>query len=432
MNLFSEGHEKFQPLSFRLKPDDLDGFYGQEHIMGKNKVLRELIEKDKIKSLILFGPPGTGKSLIAHIIARKTSSLNYQINAVLSNVTELRQLIKKARLEREAHNKWTIIFIDEIHRFNKAQQDALLPPVETGEIILIGATTQNPFFYIIPALQSRSHIFEFKPLEKNALESIFKYALEDRKKGLGEMGLAIKENVKAKLIEKAGGDARKLLNMLEMCALLAGGKKQITDKIVTEVLSQEYHLYDKKGDYHYDIISAFIKSLRGSDPDAAVYWLARMIAGGEDPRFIARRLVIFASEDVGNAYPMGLVVAQACFDAVTHIGMPESRIILAHTTTFLATAPKSNASYMAIDKALDDVNKGVILEVPKHLKDSHYASAGKLGHGDDYQYPHDFKGHWVDQDYVPMKKKYYKPTDIGYEKKIIEFMKNIEKMKKKN
>lgn len=433
MNLFYSNETQYenQPLAFRLKPDSLDHFYGQEHILGKGKVLRELIEKDRIKSLILFGPPGTGKSLVAHIIAQRTKSKFYQINAVISNVSELRDLIKQAQFQLTQNNIRTIIFIDEIHRFNKAQQDALLPSVESGEIILIGATTQNPFFYIIPALQSRSHIFEFKPLNEQALNSIFEYALKEEKKGLGKLKLKIKKRVRDKIIEKAGGDARKLLNILEMCVLLAQQDDtqliEITEKIVDEVLSQEYFLYDKKGDYHYDIISAFIKSLRGSDPDSAIYWLARMIAGGEDPRFIARRLVIFASEDIGNAYPLALAVAQACFDAVQHIGMPESQIILAHTTTFLATAPKSNASYLAINKALKDVNNGLILEVPQHLKDSHYKSAEKIGHGKGYKYPHDFEGHWVEQEYMPVKKKYYIPADIGYEKKIKELMKQRQK-----
>ncbi len=424
MNLFqSDEYKRNQPLAFRLKPDTLSHFYGQEHILSKGKVLRELIEKDKIKSLILFGPPGTGKSLIAHIIAKKTKSKFYQLNAVISNVAELRELIKQARYQLVQNNTRTIIFIDEIHRFNKAQQDALLPSVESGEIILIGATTQNPFFYIIPALQSRSHIFEFKPLDNNALNSIFEYALKNKEKGLGSLNIKIASEIKERIVEKSGGDARKLLNILEMCVIIAQNNNkskriEITEKIVNEVLSQEYFLYDKRGDYHYDIISAFIKSLRGSDPDAAIYWLARMIAGGEDPRFIARRLVIFASEDIGNAYPLALVVAQACFEAVQHIGMPESQIILAQVTTFLATSPKSNASYLAINKALDDVNKGVILEVPQHLKDAHYKGAEKLEHGKDYKYPHNFEGHWVEQEYIPVKKKYYEPTDIGYEKKI--------------
>ncbi len=422
MNLFNENKEN-QPLSYRLTPDTLDNFYGQEHILGKGKVLRNLIEQDKIKSLILFGPPGTGKSLIANIIAKRTSSDFFQINAVISNVAELRNLIKKAKEKLDTSGNKTIIFIDEIHRFNKAQQDALLPSVESGEIILIGATTQNPFFYIVPALQSRSHIFEFKPLSKKALYSILEYALTDKENGVGNMGIELEQQAKDKLVEKSGGDARKLLNLLEMSIIISENRKMITKSDVEDVISQEYALYDKDGDYHYDIISAFIKSLRGSDPDAAVYWLARMIAGGEDPRFIARRLVIFSSEDIGNAYPLALTVAQSCFDAVNHIGMPESRIILAQTTTFLATAPKSNSSYLAIEKALNDVNNGLLMEVPQHLKDSHYKSSKKLKHGENYKYPHNYEGHWVEQSYMPIDKKYYEPTDIGYEKKIKERMK---------
>jgi len=419
---------KNEPLAFRLKPDSLENFYGQEHLLAKGKILRKLIEQDQIKSLILFGPPGTGKSLLAHIIAKKTNSIFRQINAVISNVTELREIIKEAQHNLKFNNKKTIIFIDEIHRFNKAQQDALLPSVESGEIILIGATTQNPFFYIIPALQSRSHIFEFKPLDKKALNSILDYALSDKIKGVGNLNIKISEKAREKLIEKSAGDARKLLNLLEMSILIAQNEKiEITEEIIEEVLKSEYFLYDKKGDYHYDIISAFIKSLRGSDPDAAVYYLARMIDGGEDPRFIARRMVIFASEDIGNAYPLALPIAQACFNAIEHIGMPEGRIILAQTATLLASLPKSNASYLAIEEALADISKGKIEEVPVHLKDSHYKGAEKLKHGVDYKYPHQFEKHWVEQIYKVSNKKYYKPTDMGFEKKLKEFLESLKK-----
>ena len=419
---------KNEPLAFRLKSDSLENFYGQEHLLAKGKILRKLIEQDQIKSLILFGPPGTGKSLLAHIIAKKTNSIFRQINAVISNVTELREIIKEAQHNLKFNNKKTIIFIDEIHRFNKAQQDALLPSVESGEIILIGATTQNPFFYIIPALQSRSHIFEFKPLDKKALNSILDYALSDKIKGVGNLNIKISEKAREKLIEKSAGDARKLLNLLEMSILIAQNEKiEITEEIIEEVLKSEYFLYDKKGDYHYDIISAFIKSLRGSDPDAAVYYLARMIDGGEDPRFIARRMVIFASEDIGNAYPLALPIAQACFNAIEHIGMPEGRIILAQTATLLASLPKSNASYLAIEEALADISKGKIEEVPVHLKDSHYKGAEKLKHGVDYKYPHQFEKHWVEQIYKVSNKKYYKPTDMGFEKKLKEFLESLKK-----
>ncbi len=423
-----------QPLAFRLKPDSLDNFYGQEHLLGKGKVLRKLIEEDKIRSLILYGPSGTGKSLIAHIIARKTNANFFQINAVLSNVNEIRDIIKRAQFELNFNQKRSILFIDEIHRFNKAQQDALLPSVESGEMILIGATTYNPFFYIIPALRSRSLIFEFKPLDKKALENILFYALTNKEKGLGKYNIEITEEAREILIDSAGGDARKLLNNLE-CAFLLIKKEEkekyiITREIIEEVLQQKYAIYDRDGDYHYDIISAFIKSIRGSDPDAAIYYLARMLAGGEDPLFIARRLVILASEDIGNAEPMALVVAQSCFDAVNHIGMPEAEIILAHVTTYLASLPKSNSSYKAIKEARKDIEDGLILPVPAHLKDASYSGAHSIGHGKGYKYPHDYKYHFVNQVYAPLNKKYYKPGELGYEKKLKAFLEFLEKLKK--
>ena len=433
MELFNNINKKNQPLAYRLRPDTLENFYGQEHILGEGKVLTELIEKDKIQSLILYGPPGTGKSLLAHIIAKRTESRFVPVNAVISNVRELRDQIKIAQNHLKQQQQKTIIFIDEIHRFNKAQQDALLPSVENGEIVLIGATTQNPFFYIVPPLQSRSHIFEFKPLSEDALVSIMDYALTNEEDGLGNFKIKFEKNVKQAFIKKSAGDGRKVLNLIELAYILASKKKtdeiQITKKIAEQVFQQDFHIYDRDQDYHYDIISAFIKSVRGSDPDAAVYYLARMLEAGEDILFIARRLVILASEDIGNADPLGLILAESCYNAVHQIGLPEARIILSQTTTYLATAPKSNASYLAIEKAIGDIKNGEVMEVPTHLKDTHYKSAEKLGHGKGYKYPHDFPFHYVKQEYLQKEKEYYKPADIGHEKKIKQRMEYLKKIK---
>ncbi len=432
MELFNKDTTN-QPLAYKLRPATLENFYGQEHLTGKGKILRELIEQDKIKSLILYGPPGTGKSLIAYIITKMTNARFASINAVLSNVTELRDLIKQAQHYLKQNKERTILFIDEIHRFNKAQQDALLPSVENGDITLIGITTQNPFFSIVPALQSRSHIFEFKSLDKDALNQILNYALTEKKDGLGNYNIEFEKNIREQFIKKAAGDGRKLLNFLEMAFILiskntAKGKMLITEKIAQQVFQQQFTRYDKDGDFHFDIISAFIKSVRGSNPDAAIYYLARMLEGGEDILFIARRLIILASEDIGNADPLALILAESCFSAIHQIGMPEARIILAQTTTYLAAALKSNASYLAIDKAIGDIKNGEILEIPNHLKDSSYKSAKKLGHGKGYKYPHDFPFHFVKQEYIKKIKKYYAPTELGYEKKIkkrMEFLKTL-------
>ncbi len=419
MNLFNS--IEHQPLAFRLRPESLDEFYGQEHLLGEKGILRTLIETDKIKSLIIFGPPGCGKSLIAHIIAHKTGSHFESVNAVTSNVQELRTIIKKAEKNLNVGIK-TILFIDEIHRFNKIQQDALLPAVEEGIITLIGVTTQNPFFYIVPALQSRSHIFKFKKLSNDALYKILQNALLNKEKGLGKYNIEIDENIKNILINKSNGDARKLLNLVEMAFLTAYSENNkriiINESILEKIFQSKISKYDKDGDYHYDIISAFIKSIRGSDPDAAVYWLARMLDAGEDIRFIARRLVILASEDIGNADPIALILAQSCFDAVNHIGMPEARIILAHTTTYLASAPKSNSSYLAINKAMEDVKNGKILSVPEHLKNFNPETEGDNSKKDTYKYPHDYDYHYVEQEYIPEKIKYYEPGELGYEQKI--------------
>lgn len=429
-DLFTKKSE--EPLSHRLKPGTLDNFFGQTHILGSGKPLRELITSDKIKSLILYGPPGTGKSLLAHIISQRTHSRFFKVNAVTSHVTELRELIKQARFTVSQSGKRSILFIDEIHRFNKMQQDALLPAIESGEIILIGATTQNPFFYIVPALQSRSFIFEFMPLTHNDLKQLLDYALEDKETGLGKHNLRIAAGLKDRLIRKSAGDGRKLLNLLELCFLLSKNKNadsmEITDEIVTEVIQQKYTVYDKDQDYHYNIISAFIKSVRGSDPSASVYYLARMLEAGEDPLFIARRLVILASEDIGNADPLGLIHAQACFEAVHHIGMPEARIILAQTATYLAAAPKSNSAVKAIDKAMEDIQNGLILDVPEHLKSTGTQGAQELKHGTDYRYPHDHPYHYVKQPYMTEERRYYEPSDMGFEKKIRERMEFLRKL----
>lgn len=409
MSLFTSGQ---QPLAWRMQPEDIEEFVGQSHLLAKGKPLRRLIEEDRLVSLIFYGPPGTGKTCLARIIAKRTSSQFISINAVTAGIKEIRDALEKAKKVR------TILFIDEIHRFNKLQQDALLPAVESGDIILIGASTYNPFFSLVPALSSRSMIFQFYPLKEEEIILILKRALSD-KRGLGGERIDCGEEVLRYIASLSQGDARKALNMLELSFFISDeidGERVITVEKVREAVQNRTIYYDEQE--HYDTISAFIKSMRGSDPDATVYWLAKMIEAGEDPLFIARRIVICASEDVGNADPHALVIAQAALDATERIGMPEARIILSQAALYVAQAPKSNASYLAIEQALEDVRSRPLQPVPSHLKDTHYQGASRLGAGAGYKYPHDYEGHYVKQAYMPSKKVFYKPSDEGYEKVI--------------
>ncbi|MFH1478824.1 MAG: replication-associated recombination protein A [Candidatus Omnitrophota bacterium] len=420
-----------RPLSVRMRPRTLEEFVGQEHILGKDKLLRRAIDADKITSLILYGPPGTGKTTLSHVIANITNSHFHEINAVSSNVQELRDALKASKERERSNNKKTILFIDEIHRFNKAQQDVLMSDVEKGTPVLIGATTHNPFFSLVSPLLSRSIVFELKKLKSDDVVTILKNALSDKERGFGSKKVNIDKKVLDFLGEISDGDARKALNALEIGVLTTSPDKnsviEFTLGVAEESIQKKSILYDKDEDEHYDTISAFIKSMRGSDPDAAIYWLAKMLYGGEDPRFIARRIVICAAEDVGNADPQALILANAAFQVADFVGMPECRIPLAQAACYIACAPKSNASYMAIDKAMKDVEEGRTLEVPDHLKGSSYKGAKKLGRGEGYKYAHSYKDHYVEQEYKPNKKIYYEPTDIGYEKKIKEYLEYIRK-----
>jgi putative ATPase len=389
----------------------LDEYVGQRHILGHGKLLRRAIEADRITSLILYGPPGTGKTALARIIAEKTKAHFEWLNAATIGLDEIRKVIRQAK-DRKANGIHTIVFLDEIHRFNKLQQDALLPDVEEGNIILIAATVENPFFYVNSALLSRSQVFELKPLAEEDILKVLSNSLQDKERGFGNLNLIADEDALKHIAKMSDGDARRALSALEIAVLTTDpdkdGNIKITVQIAVESIQKKVIVYDKKGDQHYDTISAFIKSMRGSDPDAAIYYLAKMLYAGEDPRFIARRIVICASEDVGNADPMALVIATSALRAVEFIGMPEARIPLAQATIYVAKAAKSNACYKAIEAALKDISTEETMEVPDHLKDSHYPGAKKLGHGIGYKYPHDYEG-YVEQDYLPKKKKYYNP-----------------------
>jgi len=420
------------PLAERIRPKTLDEFQGQNHLVGPGKPLRVMIENDTLSSIILWGPPGTGKTTLAKIIAESTNSEFIQLNAVSSGVKDLRNVIEKAK-ENLNYNKRTILFIDEIHRYNKAQQDALLSSVETGEIILIGATTENPSFEIISALRSRLRIFILNELTKNDLQSILNRALI-KDEFLNSLKIKIEDP--DYLIFISGGDARIMLNVLEASVIQEINNDEIiiTQKVIQNVLQKKNIIYDKSGEEHYNLISAFIKSIRGSDPDAAVYWLARMLEGGEDPLFIARRMVILASEDIGNAMPNALVLAEATFSACEKIGMPEARIILSQCATYLASAPKSNASYLAIDNAIHDVNSLPQYPVPFHLRNAPTNLMKEAGYGMGYKYPHNFENHFVEENYLPEEiknKQYYFPTENGMEKTIKERLKSFWKNRKK-
>ncbi len=421
------------PLASRLRPSTLDEVVGQQHIIGKDKLLYRAIKADKISSIIFYGPPGTGKTTLAKVIANTTSAEFKQINATVAGKKDMEDVITAAKNNMGMYGKKTILFVDEIHRFNKGQQDYLLPYVEDGTIILIGATTENPYFEVNGALISRSVIFELKPLSKEDIKTLINRAVYDKDKGMGAFNAHIDEDALEFLADISNGDARNALNAVELGILTtkasADGIIHITLEIAQECIQKRVIKYDKTGDNHYDTVSAFIKSMRGSDPDAAVYYLARMLYAGEDVKFIARRMMICASEDVGNADPQALQVAVSAAQAVERIGMPEARIILAQAVIYIATAPKSNAAIMAIDKAMETVKDQTTAPVPSHLQDAHYKSAGKLGHGIGYKYSHDYPNHYVRQQYLPdtlVGTQFYEPTDMGYEKNIKEHMRRIQ------
>jgi len=412
------------PLATRMRPRTLAEYAGQHHLLGPGKLLRRAIEADRISSLILFGPPGTGKTTLAQVIAGATEAKFERLSGVESNVADIRRVVASAATRRANTGTKTILFIDEIHRFNKAQQDVLLPEVENGIIRLIGATTQNPFFSVNSALLSRSQVFHLDPLSEEDLLAVMRRTLGDAERGLGSLRIALDADAAAHLARLSDGDARNCLNALEIAALTStpdsGGVIHITLASAEESIQRKALVYDGTGDAHYDTISAFIKSMRGSDPDAALYWLAKMLHAGEEIRFIARRIVICASEDIGMADSNALVVAMAAQQAVEFIGLPESNLILAHATVYLATAPKSNRCTVAIGKASREVGEGRSLAVPSHLRDSHYKGSERLGHGKGYQYSHDFEGSYVPQAYLPEGRIYYEPTENGMEKRVKE------------
>lgn len=430
--------EKESPLAARMRPRTLDEVMGQEHIIGRDKLLYRAIQADKISSVIFYGPPGTGKTTLAKVIANTTSAEFTQINATVAGKKDMEEVVAKARDLRGMYGKRTILFIDEIHRFNKSQQDYLLPFVEDGTVILIGATTENPYFEVNGALLSRSIIFELKPIPVEAVKELIRKAVYDSERGMGAYDAVIEEDALEFLAELSGGDARHALNAVELGIMTTGrsqdGKIHITLDVAQECIQKRMIRYDKTGDNHYDTISAFIKSMRGSDPDAAVYYLARMLYAGEEAAFIARRIMICAAEDVGNADPRALSVAVSASQAVERIGMPEAQIILAQAAAYVACAPKSNASCNAIFQAMQTVERTGNLPIPAHLQDAHYKGAAKLGHGTGYKYAHDYPNNYVEQQYLPYElsgQEFYKPSGNGYEVKIREHMKRIKEEAKK-
>lgn len=429
MDLFEymreQNQEKEAPLASRLRPVSLDEVAGQRHIIGKDKLLYRAIMADKLSSIIFYGPPGTGKTTLAKVIANTTSAEFTQINATSAGKKDMELVVQQAKNNQGMYGKKTILFIDEIHRFNKSQQDYLLPFVEDGTVILIGATTENPYFEVNGALLSRSIIFELKPLEKEEIKEILMRAVTDREKGMGSYEALLEEEALEFLADMANGDARAALTAIELGVLTTprgeDGKIHITLEAASECIQKRVVQYDKTGDNHYDVISAFIKSMRGSDPDAAVYYLAKMLYAGEDIKFIARRIMICASEDVGNADPNALVVAVSAAQAVERVGMPEAQLILSQAAIYVASAPKSNAACLAIGRAMDIVKTTKTAPVPAHLRDSHYRGAQKLGRGLGYLYAHNFPNHYVEQQYLPdglTEEKFYEPTENGYEKQI--------------
>ena len=441
MDLFEyfreQNKEKDSPLAARLRPTTLDEVVGQQHIVGKDKMLYRAIRADKLSSIIFYGPPGTGKTTLAKVIANTTSAEFRQLNATVAGKKDMEEVTNEAKNTLSMYSKKTILFIDEIHRFNKGQQDYLLPFVEDGTIILIGATTENPYFEVNGALISRSVIFELKPLDASDIKILINRAVYDDVKGMGAYNAIIDEDAVCFLADMANGDARSALNAVELAILTTErneeGKIHITIDVAEECIQRRVVKYDKSGDNHYDTISAFIKSMRGSDPDAAVFYLARMLDAGESVTFIARRMMICASEDVGNADPNALVVATNAALAVERVGMPEASLILSQAVIYIATAPKSNACTIAIGEAMEAVKKTANITIPTHLQDAHYKSAGKLGHGVGYKYAHDYPKHYVEQQYLPYElsgSEFYRPTGNGYEVKIKEHMKWLKEKEK--
>ncbi|MFW5896480.1 MAG: AAA family ATPase [Bacillota bacterium] len=430
MSLFDQRREKLQreraPLADRMRPRTLEELVGQDHIVGEGRLLRRALDADRLSSMILYGPPGSGKTTIAEIIARTTSAHFEKLNAVMSGVADLRRVISEAEKELGLSGRKTILFVDEVHRFNKSQQDALLPAVEKGTVVFIGATTENPYFEVTAPLVSRSRVFELQTLEEEDLKEIVRRALEDEERGLAKYDPGIAPEALDHIVRVAGGDARSALNAVELAVLTTqpdpeDGTRWVTLEIAEESIQRRALVYDADGDAHYDTISAFIKSMRGSDPDATLYWLARMIYAGEDPSFISRRLVIHAAEDVGLADPQALVVAEAAAAAVDRVGLPEGRIILSEAALYIALAPKSNSA-LAIDAALRDVERGRAAGVPVHLRDAGYRGARNLGRGEGYEYPHDHPGGWVEQRYLPEgfeRGAYYHPPAGGREARLL-------------
>ena len=430
--------ESESPLASRLRPKTLEEMVGQQHIIGKDKLLYRAIKADKLSSIILYGPPGTGKTTLAKVIANTTSAEFMQINATSAGKKDMEEVVAQAKNNQGMYGRKTILFIDEIHRFNKGQQDYLPPFVEDGTVILVGATTENPYFEVNGALLSRSIIFELKHLSKEDIKTLILRAVQDKERGMGAYNAEIEEDALEFLADMANGDARAALTAIELGILTTArgedGRIHITLDVASECIQKRVVRYDKSGDNHYDTISAFIKSMRGSDPDAAVYYLARMLYAGEDIKFIARRIMICAAEDVSNADPMALVVATSAAQAVERVGMPEAQIILSQAVTYVASAPKSNSAVCAISDAMETVKNTVTAPVPVHLQDAHYKSSGKLGHGAGYKYAHDYPNHYVEQQYLPdglTECRFYHPSENGYEKNIREYFHKIKGMQEK-
>jgi putative ATPase len=435
MNLFAaaeqENRDSAKPLAARMRPTVLAEFSGQTHILGDGKLLRRMLDADRIGSMIFYGPPGTGKTTLAELIAKQTRRHFERLNATTVGVREVREVLQSATDRLAANGTQTVLFIDELHRFSRSQQDILLPDVESGTISLIGATTANPFFSLVAPLISRSQVFEFRELEISDLLTLMQRALNDERRGLASHKVKVESEALDFIATLSDGDGRRALTALEIAVLSVARSTKLVDRgVAEESMQRRVVRFDPNGDDHYDVASAFIKSIRGSDPDAALYWLARMLESGEDPRFIARRLVIAASEDIGNADPMGLPIATAAFQATETIGMPECRINLAQATTYLACAPKSNASYIAIDAAIADVKQNTLVPVPMHLRDGHYAGASKLGHGVGYQYAHEGNDGWVNQDYLGVDKQYYHPVDRGREAEFLAKLSDLRSRRK--
>ena len=438
MSLFEQSEranlDAAKPLAARMRPKNLQEFTGQEHFLGPGKLLRQLVDADRLGSVIFYGPPGTGKTTLARILAGETEREFEQLSAIMHGVKDLREVLARARDNVASGGSGTLLFIDEIHRFNKSQQDALLADVEDGIVTLIGATTSNPFFAVNGALVSRSQVFQFEPLCNDEIAALVQRALDDQEHGLGHLDISLEPDAMSYLAETCDGDARKALSVLETAAIAAGGMADetrpitITKSDMRTAVGQRAVQYDPTGDEHYDCASALIKSIRGSDPDAGIYWLARMLEGGEDVRFLCRRLIILASEDIGNADPQALPLAVACSQACEQIGLPECQLTLSQTVAYLACAPKSNAATVAIGAASSDIGQNRILPVPRHLRDSHYREAGKLGHGTGYQYSHDQPDGIASQDYLGVEREYYQPVDRGFES---ELQKRLERIREK-